>query len=524
MRIEKLAEFSKVKDGIAYGWAIVSTIKGEPYVDLHGDWIPPETIAPVAAEFMSKSRVGKDMHEGDPIADVVFCLPVDGDVEKGIGLRDEQERTGLVIGWKPSDPAILAKIANGERVGFSIGGVLMDADEEKRLKKQAPETKANQHKRTFRSWKLLEISLVDEPAQEGALVGIVKRKPLAIAKSADKRYLTDEVQGHQHEVSCWDGGEAWMTDATAQGAMSPHRHTVTRGVDGTLTVLADSGHTHTLTEMPKVVVVEPETVVVSDEESVAAASESPRAAKSATVNPQAKEAPMNELDELKALKVKLEAKIAELEAANAELKMDAELTDEEKAYLSSLAGSEAKRFRALEKNARREEAQKARAVEYTADDGTVYRKSDDPRMIALAKRADEESRKRIEAEVSKRVGEFFKGAPGKPEALKDLLIAAESIKGEIEIDGKSVKRSDEAVIALKALTNNAVTGLASKAKAPGFGGSPSEDDGPEGELEKLIEAEMAKSSSERPAATKAVMATRKGADLYAQIQKAKKGA
>lgn len=106
--------------GIVYGFAIVSTIKGEPYYDLHGDHIPEDAMMKAAAAFMSESRTGKEMHSGDRIADILFAFPLTADVAKGLGI--ETEKTGLLIGFKPHDPAVLDKFRSGEYTGFSIGG------------------------------------------------------------------------------------------------------------------------------------------------------------------------------------------------------------------------------------------------------------------------------------------------------------------------------------------------------------------------------------------------------------------
>lgn len=117
-------KFSKdsVQDsiGMAFGWAIVCTENGQPYVDLQNDIIPEDAMVKAAADFMAGPRIGKEMHQGDQVGQVVFAMPLTKDVMDANGIM--AEKSGLLIGWKPSDPAVLAKIKDGTYKGFSIGG------------------------------------------------------------------------------------------------------------------------------------------------------------------------------------------------------------------------------------------------------------------------------------------------------------------------------------------------------------------------------------------------------------------
>lgn len=110
--------------GIVFGFAIVCKIDGEDYFDLQGDNIPEDAMAKAATDFMSELRVGKAMHEGEQIADVVFAFPLTTDVAKALDIETKQ--TGLLIGFKPRDPAMLERFASGEYTGFSIGGDRID--------------------------------------------------------------------------------------------------------------------------------------------------------------------------------------------------------------------------------------------------------------------------------------------------------------------------------------------------------------------------------------------------------------
>ena len=181
---DKRGAFFKVDDGqgIAYGWAIVCTENGQPYVDLQGDHIPEDAMVAAAEDFSKNSRVAKDMHAGDEVGDYPFLYPI---TEKSKDLPGiDATRTGLLVGVKVTDPELLALIKSGQRTGFSIGGFIMDAVDEpvgKAIKKDASGPKTM---RTFRTFKINEISLVDVPAQEGATIGYVKR---AIAVRSEKQ-------------------------------------------------------------------------------------------------------------------------------------------------------------------------------------------------------------------------------------------------------------------------------------------------------------------------------------------------
>lgn len=106
--------------GLVLGWAIVCKEDGEPYFDTQGDHIPEDAMLKASAEFMTHSRVAKEMHRGDPVGAFVFAFPVTDEICKAMGI--ESRRTGLMVGVRPSAD-VLAKARAGELVGFSIGGM-----------------------------------------------------------------------------------------------------------------------------------------------------------------------------------------------------------------------------------------------------------------------------------------------------------------------------------------------------------------------------------------------------------------
>ena len=123
------SQFVKVNEelGLIMGWAIVCTEKGEPYFDLHGDHIPPDSMIKAATDFMVHSRVGKDMHRGDQTGSVVFAFPMTADIAKAFEI--DCDREGLMIAWRPDNADTLGKFKSGEFTGFSIAGSYGDIEE-----------------------------------------------------------------------------------------------------------------------------------------------------------------------------------------------------------------------------------------------------------------------------------------------------------------------------------------------------------------------------------------------------------
>lgn len=125
--VDPAVQLAKVSDelGIVFGFAIVCKQDGEAYYDLHDDHIPEPAMLEAAADFMQTDRVMLDMHAGEAKGQVVFAFPLTTEIAKSLGIETRQ--TGLLIGMKPSDPAILDKFRSGEYSGFSIGGIVVEA-------------------------------------------------------------------------------------------------------------------------------------------------------------------------------------------------------------------------------------------------------------------------------------------------------------------------------------------------------------------------------------------------------------
>jgi hypothetical protein len=111
----------KVDDrlGIVFGFAAVTTVDGEPYMDTQGNTIAPDALVKAAADYMQGPRDVGEQHQSLGRGKVVFCFPLVPDIAKALHI--ETPVTGLLIGMKPDD-ALLAKYRSGELRSFSIGG------------------------------------------------------------------------------------------------------------------------------------------------------------------------------------------------------------------------------------------------------------------------------------------------------------------------------------------------------------------------------------------------------------------
>ncbi len=134
--ISTYAEVCKVdrRLGIVIGYGIVCKERDavgelQPYFDRDRDGpehVTEDAMVEASLEFMQSERTLGFMHEDVEKSiernrgTVVFAFPLTEDVAKALGVT--VQRTGLIVGVKPSNPADLAKFESGELKGFSIRG------------------------------------------------------------------------------------------------------------------------------------------------------------------------------------------------------------------------------------------------------------------------------------------------------------------------------------------------------------------------------------------------------------------
>jgi hypothetical protein len=115
-KILKLDEEQK----IVYGWASVTTYKGELVVDRQGDIIRTETLHKAINEFMENVRVGKLMHSGEQVGQIIHSFPVTKDICAALGIQSDME--GWITGYKVYDDDLWNDVKSGKYGAFSIGG------------------------------------------------------------------------------------------------------------------------------------------------------------------------------------------------------------------------------------------------------------------------------------------------------------------------------------------------------------------------------------------------------------------
>lgn len=175
----------------------------------------------------------------------------------------------------------------------------------------------------------------------------------------------------------------------------------------------------------------------------------------------------------------------QIDAANAKIGVIAKLSTTAHALWKSLSGADADAFLAKSEADRAPmiaEFEKGNAVEYTAADGTMYTKRDDARLIAMAKRSDEQAAALADEKLAKRAAETF----GKvTDAGKDVLKAVDGIADQ--------KRRDAALALIKGgaaaidhLAKATDTRLREGFELPENSGGPAPVESPETALSKVV--------------------------------------
>ena len=108
------------------GYIVISEIEGEPYYDLHDDYLPSSTLAAAIDDYMmSNSRPVLLQHTGSIIGKCLSCFVLDNDNAKGLRLNPYQ--TGLIITLKITDDEAWETILSGSHQSFSIGAYNVSA-------------------------------------------------------------------------------------------------------------------------------------------------------------------------------------------------------------------------------------------------------------------------------------------------------------------------------------------------------------------------------------------------------------
>ena len=373
-------------------------------------------------------------------------------------------------------------------------------------------------RKIMRTFKLNEISAVTIPAQGPATMAIMKRAEEPTTKALDAVLLSD-VDGHSHLIydATEDGGTTSWSYAAGEETKD-HQHPWVRGLDGEIVIGASAGHTHTIVKkvLAEVMVDKygKQTVNVIHRDDEAAGLE-----KTQETDPMTTKTVEDQLAEATAAIAKADATSAELKKQLDTANAVAALSDVEKAHYNSLDADAQPVWLAKSADERKGDLAKAAeadAVVYTAADGSVFRKSDDPRLVAMAKDRDADRAEIAKAKEAAETAEFTKVAnsdyvalPGDEVARVALAKAVSTITDEkVRGDVNTMLKSQASALAKTGETVGTVstpveTGVA-KADA-------------QAKLDGLAKAHAEANKVTIEKAMTAVLETSEGAELYNAI-------
>lgn len=439
--------------GVVIGMSIVTSVDGVPYSDLQGDAVQEQDLLKTVVGFMEQGAPTDTQHNRETDGRVVLSWVFDQETNDALEVKSR--KFGWATGLKVSKETF-AKFKSGEFTGFSIDG-------------------------------------------EGVREPVAKTAPTKVVKA---QLVTDEVDGHAHTVEICEGGEMWTSWATAAGAESGHQHAVTL-VDGAITILADSGHSHVLAEGQPGVLFAPADVIIVPIQASAFPTKN-AATRRAPLSKSPPPIAVRNVDTMKTA----EEKLADLQKSHDRLERIAKMSGAHKAHFDTLGAEDAEAFLAksgADRDAVLKTAADADPVEVEFD-GQSFRKSAGPGVIALAKKAKEQAEAIEKAEVRKAAQEHLGNLAGDDDT-HDLIVRS------LRKSGAKAEDIGKAFTAMKGW--NALA--KSKQTAPGFGGTAVDENADAQERLDAMTLEYAqKNNVDRPAATAAIMKTAEGRRLYAE--------
>ncbi len=240
-------------------------------------------------------------------------------------------------------------------------------------------------KKIMRAFKMDEISAVDNPAQIGARMTIMKRAEDVVKRAR----LTSSDDDHAHLIeddnSVENGGETSYQSSGDKDDYG-HTHPWVMNMDGSITIGEAKGHTHTVLDKFFPISTKEKGLQDSTVHGI-----NKGRSKEDPPQPQGDNSMPKEKTDLEKAQEAHDAKTAELEARL--LKSDAlgSMNDSQREYYGALEEKAQEAFLTKSSEARdleMGELEKADPVVFTAADGTQYRKSADAALVSLAKRAD----------------------------------------------------------------------------------------------------------------------------------------
>lgn len=268
-----------------------------------------------------------------------------------------------------------------------------------------------------------EVSGVDKAAQVPAEALIMKRASEEEIRKYGYEFtnpkLTSSVDGHAHILDDTGQGEE-TTWTRSEGSEGGHSHPWVRQLDGSIVIGEADGHTHDLLEDPGI-----------------------QSATKSAGKPSGNGEPMSGETTTKSdAVVALEKSVADLTSRAERAEAISKMSSETRTYFDGMTDDAKETFiakSATEQATQVADSQAADQVIFKSASGEVYRASDDPRMVDLAKRADaqaEETRVAVEKaeriELSKRADDELGNCPGTVEQRGNILKALTGVDGAEE--------------------------------------------------------------------------------------------
>jgi hypothetical protein len=377
-------------------------------------------------------------------------------------------------------------------------------------------------KRIMRAFKLDEISAVTTPAQGAATMAIMKRKDEGHNGEPVTKVgmLLTDVDGHSHliyNIEEMSGTTSWSIDLNG----NDHNHPWMKDMEGNIVVGAAAGHTHKIVKKVLAAVSVNEygkqDITIIDAEVAAPDTTQETEKMTKTVEAQLEEA-QAELAKAAEDKAAMEARIAKAEAVAA-------LTDVEKAHFDALEGEAKDAFLAKSGEDRKADIAKAAdadAVIYTARDGSEFRKSDDPRLIAMAKKMDADAEALAKAKAEAEEATFTKAAEseyaGLPGEVAHRVALLKAVDGIEDADTKAaVQTMLKAQASALAKSEVTIGTSATKPTAEGGPGEAVSKADANAKLEKLAIDYAKEHDITKEKAMVKVLETEEGAQLYEAV-------
>ena len=120
--------------GLIFGFAAICKVDGEDFYDSDNEHYPEEAMLADTTEFAKSRRVACTMHardsDGQVVEDggVIHTFPLTTEIAKALDITTR--RTGLLVALSPDNPETIAKAKNGDFGGFSIGGQIVEVEDE----------------------------------------------------------------------------------------------------------------------------------------------------------------------------------------------------------------------------------------------------------------------------------------------------------------------------------------------------------------------------------------------------------